>query len=52
MNIFSVLQTSLLFAKKEGLLGFLRKSLSNEMVRGVYSQILVMMLNHSDIIHM
>uniref|UniRef100_A0A671MAS8 DNA-dependent protein kinase catalytic subunit n=1 Tax=Sinocyclocheilus anshuiensis TaxID=1608454 RepID=A0A671MAS8_9TELE len=31
MNIFSVLQTSLLFAKEEGLLGFLRKSLSNEM---------------------
>lgn len=37
----SVLQTSLLFAKEEGLLSFLRKSLSNETVRGVYRQILI-----------
>lgn len=35
-----VLQTSLLFAKKEGLLGFLRKSLSNEMLRDTRVDIL------------
>lgn len=35
-----VFQTSLLFAKEEGLLSFLRKSLANESVGDVYISLL------------